>query len=111
MRDCGLEVATKGALVCHRRTCGAGRRLEDGRRECGDAVPASPTRTSPVTCGLAGLGGGEMRRWVTGEGGLLLGGGGERTFGWGGGEVVGLLGAKRGWSGEGGRRRGCEQEG
>ena len=33
--DCGLEVATKGALVCHRRTCGAGRRLEDGRRECG----------------------------------------------------------------------------
>ena len=34
-QDCGLEVATKGALVCHRRTCGAGRRLEDGRRECG----------------------------------------------------------------------------
>ena len=33
--DCGLEVAMKGALVCHRRTCGAGRRLEDGRRECG----------------------------------------------------------------------------
>ena len=33
--DCGLEVATKGALVCHRRTCGAGRRLEDGWRECG----------------------------------------------------------------------------
>ena len=33
--DCGLEVATKGALVGHRRTCGAGRSLEDGRRECG----------------------------------------------------------------------------
>ena len=33
--DCGLEVATKGVLVGHRRTYGAGRRLEDGRRECG----------------------------------------------------------------------------
>ena len=33
--DCGLEVVTKGALVVHRRTCGAGMRLEDRRRECG----------------------------------------------------------------------------
>ena len=33
--DCGLEVATKGALVGHRRTCGAGGRLENGRKECG----------------------------------------------------------------------------
>ena len=33
--DCGLDVATKGALVGHRRTCGAGGRLENGRRECG----------------------------------------------------------------------------
>ena len=33
--DCGLEVATKSALVSHRRTCGAGRKLDDGRRECG----------------------------------------------------------------------------
>ena len=33
--DCGLEVAAKNALVGHRRTCGAVRRLEDGRRECG----------------------------------------------------------------------------
>ena len=36
--DCGLEVVTKGALVGHRRACGAGRRLEDGRRECGGCV-------------------------------------------------------------------------
>ena len=33
--DCGLEVATKGALVGHRRTCGTGKRLEDGWSECG----------------------------------------------------------------------------
>ena len=33
--DCGLEVATKGALVGHRKTCGAGGWLEDRRRECG----------------------------------------------------------------------------
>ena len=32
--DCGLEVATKGALVGHCRTCRAGRRLE-GQWECG----------------------------------------------------------------------------
>ena len=27
-------MATKGALVSHHRTCGAGRRLEEKRREC-----------------------------------------------------------------------------
>ena len=33
--NCGLGVATKGALVSHRRMCEAVGRLEDGRRECG----------------------------------------------------------------------------
>ena len=65
--DCGLEVATKGSLIGHCRTCGAGTRLEDGRRECGGCgSPEYPTRTSPVTCGLAGLGG-QRRRRMTGE--------------------------------------------
>ena len=53
---------------------GPGAGWNTGGGNVGDAVPASPTRTSPVTCGLAGLGGGELRRWVTGEGGCCWGG-------------------------------------
>ena len=58
--DWGGE-ATKGALVGHRRMCGAaraGRRLEDGRRECGGCGARVSNANFPVTCGLAWLGGG-----------------------------------------------------
>ena len=65
--DYGLEVATKGALVGHRRTCRARRRL-------GDAEPEYPTRTSPVTYSLAGLGGGGAVA-AGDEGGGVLGAG------------------------------------
>ena len=108
--DCGLEVATKGALVCHRRTCGAGRRLEDGRRECGGCGARVSYANFARHVRSCRGGGGELRRWVTGEGGLLLGGG-ERTVGvgWGGG--WGFAGCERGWSEEGGRRWGCGQAG
>ena len=71
----------------------------------GDAVPVFPTRTSPVTCGLEGMGEGELRRWVTGEGGVVVVGG-EWTMGVG----WGVAGCERGWSGEGevGRRVICQ---
>ena len=73
----------------------------------GDAVPEFPTRTSPVTCGLAGLGGVELRRRVTREGGCW--GGEERTVGARVGRGYdGGAGRERGRSGEGGRRWGCE---
>ena len=62
--ECGMDVATKGALVGRRRTCGAGRRLEDV--SVGGAELGYPTRTLPVTCGLARLVG-EQRRRLTGE--------------------------------------------
>ena len=78
-KDCGLEVATKGALVCHRRTCGEGRRLEDGQRECGGcgARVSYANFARHVRSCRAGRGG-ELRRRVTGEGG--------GKWGWGGGE-------------------------
>ena len=83
--DCGLEVATKGALVCHRRTCGTGRRLEDGRRECGEGVCFAGGR------GAAAVG--------DGGGGVLLGGGTGR-WGWGG--RVGVCWVRTGLVGGGG---------
>ena len=108
--DCGLEVATKGALVCHRRTCGAGRRLEDERRECGGcgaSVSYANFARHVRSCRAGGRGAAAVG---DGGGGLLLGGGGQ-TMGEGWGGRVWVTGCERGWSGEGGRRWGCGQKG
>ena len=67
--DCGLEVATKGALVSHRRTCGRG---QVGRRAKGVWEVwgfVYPTQTSPVTYGRAGRRGWGQQRGVGGVGG------------------------------------------
>ena len=90
--DCGLEVATKGALVGHRRTCGAGRRLEDGRRECGGcgarisysnfARHVRSCRAGGRGAAVAGDGGG----WGVGEG---ADDGGRGVMGEGAGDGVG----------------------
>ena len=108
--DCGLEVATEGALVCHRRTCGAGRRSEDGRRECGGCgarVSYANFARHMRSC----------RAWVRGAaavgdggGGFVVGGGSDDWDGVGG--RVGVCWVRTGLvGGGGGRRGGCGQEG
>ena len=65
--DCRLEVATKGALVGHRRTYGARRRLEDGRRECrgcGARVSYANFARHVRSCRAGG-----GKQWRRGEGG------------------------------------------
>ena len=112
--DCDLEVATKGALVCHRRTCGAGRRLEDGRRECGGCgarVSYANFARHVRSCRAGGRGAAAVG---DGGGGLsLLGGGGaDDGGGVGGGWVMlGANGVGRGRGGGGGgvgRRVSCQ---
>ena len=75
--DYGLEVATRGALVGHRKTCGEGRRLEDGWREFGGCGARVSYANFAVNCGLAGLGGGKQWRRVTRGGGERANNGGR----------------------------------
>ena len=71
----------------------------------GDADPEYPTRTSPVTCGLAGLGGGQWLR-VTGKGvGGRADGGGRAAGVCGGGGLGTAGGSWCGWRWTGGRGR------
>ena len=86
--DCGQEVVAEGALVGHRRTCEAGRRLEDGRRECeGWVARVSYSNFAQHTAlpqqGAAAVGDGEeggVRRGADG-GGRAAGVGGKGTGG------------------------------
>ena len=95
--DCSLEVATKGALVGNRRTCGAGRRLEDGRRECegcGTRVSYANFARHVRSCRA---GGGAVTVGDEGGGGVM--GGAD-----GGGRAAGV-GGERAEDGEGARVR------
>ena len=92
----------KGALVCHRRTCGAGRRLEDGRRECGEC--GARVSYANFACHVRSCRAGGRGAAAVGDGG---GGvvGGERTMGMGWGRGRGTVGgcwARTGFVGGGG---------
>ena len=84
--DCGLEVGTRGALVSHRRTCGAGGKV-GGRAEGAWEVRGSCflRELHPSRAVVKGGGGGSGYGRIGGEGWRRTAGGGVRwDTGWSG---------------------------